>query len=301
MTQAIDTTEAGLEIQFMLPGFSKCGTTTLYTLLDEHPAICMSSNKEPSFFIGDDYRQHWSSYRALFPQQAAGLVLGEATTMYSSMRHEQASRDRILQHFPDIKLIFVARDPLKRIESSFREIHHSGHHFGLDADFDPNRAIHQLPALLDDSLYFQRLHNYRQRIPEQRILVIFLDDLIADTAGQLRRCFDFLGVDPTPADSIPLRTLNASEEKLRDSPMLRHLRRHPLSRRIVARLNAPEGQKMLTKLGLRKRFDEKIAWSDATLALIARTLRDDTRQFLESNGKPADFWPGFAAIAKRFH
>ena len=37
-------------LDFVIVGAPKCGTTALYKLLDLHPEICFSNQKEPRFF-----------------------------------------------------------------------------------------------------------------------------------------------------------------------------------------------------------------------------------------------------------
>ncbi|HSB95510.1 MAG TPA: sulfotransferase [Spongiibacteraceae bacterium] len=292
--------KSDISLQFMLPGFSKCGTTTLCALLDEHPDICISSIKEPNFFTWDDYDQRWDFYTALFPRERGNLLFGEGTTMYSTLTYGEVSRDRILQHFPEIKLIFLARDPLKRIESSFREFHHSGVTFGIHTEFDIDKALAQLPQLIDDSLYFARLGNYLQRVPPQRILVVLLEDLVANTEFELRRCFNFLGLDPAPAASIRLRSMNAGAEKLYDTKLLRRLQSHPYWSQKLAKVSLAKRDRVFKALGLRQPFVEKMQWSPAALDIIANALADDVQHFLQWAGKDIDYWPHFAKTAKTY-
>jgi sulfotransferase family protein len=293
--------KADIDIGFMVPGFSKCGTTTLCTLLDAHPDIAMSSNKEPNFFLRNDCEQHWDIYTQLFPGSSNNLICGEGSTFYSTRKHEKDSRDNILKHFPEIKLIFMARDPLRRIESSFREFHHSGNMFALNAEFDIDRALKQLPQLIDDSMFYARLNNYLARMPKQRILVLFLEDLIANTEFELRRCFNFLSVDPEPATAIKLLAMNAGEEKLYDSKLLRRLRVHPYWGWRIAKLTLAQQDGVFKRMGLRRKFTRQIQWTTESLETIANALTADTEAFLQMTGKDANCWPYFAEISKLYY
>jgi len=44
-----------IRIDFLIPGFSKCGTTTLCALLAQHPSIYMPELKEPWYFSSTDF------------------------------------------------------------------------------------------------------------------------------------------------------------------------------------------------------------------------------------------------------
>jgi hypothetical protein len=48
LSEKIETTTASTN--FLLVGAAKCGTTSLYHYLQQHPDIFMSSVKEPRFF-----------------------------------------------------------------------------------------------------------------------------------------------------------------------------------------------------------------------------------------------------------
>ena len=69
-----------------LVGAPKCGTTSLWTWLGQHPDIYMSPEKEPSFFSRslDDPQQRWRSdeYDDLFRGARDERWVGEATVSY---------------------------------------------------------------------------------------------------------------------------------------------------------------------------------------------------------------------------
>ena len=109
----------------MLPGFiiigaQKCGTTTLYEYLNQHPAVARALTQEVHFF-DLNYRQGQSWYRAHFATKIAReivrrrsgmeLITGEASAYY--LFHPLVCR-RVRQALPDARLIVVLRDPVER-------------------------------------------------------------------------------------------------------------------------------------------------------------------------------------------
>lgn len=283
-------------ISFLVPGFSKCGTTTLCSLLDQHPEIHIPALKEPNFFCKMDYEQRWHEYENLFADSGSATVLGEGSTFYTTVESEQAVRERVKRHYPDIKLIFIARDPINRIESSFREFHHSGPRFGFDTPFDIEQTLQRFPEIISDTLYWSRLNNYRQYFPEQNIHTLFLEDLKSRTRLELEKCFRFLGVDPAVEISQQSRQLNAGSSKLYDSRLLRRIRNNRFTGIPLSKITVNTQDRIFSKIGLRRRFNQPISWKAETRQMLIEQLRDEMSSFLEYAGKSADYWPRYSHL-----
>ena len=155
-------------LHFMVPGFSKCGSTMLCSLLGEHPDVFIPEEKELNFFTRDDYPQHWLEYLQYFNSAGSATRLGEGSVSYSAFHQEQKVSIRLRQEFPALRLLFIARNPLKRLASSYREFHHSGIRYGLNAEFGLGNAMEQLPMLIQDTCYWQRLSCYLNVFPKIR-------------------------------------------------------------------------------------------------------------------------------------
>lgn len=277
-------------LHFMIAGFSKCGTTTFCALINKHPDIYLPEIKETNFFLYADYMQRWPELQAHFRSLRNETVVGEGTTMYSAHEHEKDACDRILASYPDIKFIFIARDPIKRIESSYREFHHSGINFAIDAPYGIGNALEELPALLEDSKYWERINTYRKCVPDDRILVVFFEDLIEDHISVLERCFDFLGVSSVDKDKFSMEKRNTGKEKLYDSRLLRWLRLHAFTGYKIAKLSSDQQNYYFSKIGLRKRFTTPLKWDRASIVRVKEELGYDAEQFLLYYGKPKEFW-----------
>ena len=280
-------------ISFLVPGFSKCGTTTLCSLLDQHPDIHIPALKEPNFFCKDDYNNLWYQYQDLFAKSGAARVLGEGSTFYSTAEFEVRVGQRVQRHYPDIRLIFIARDPINRIESSFREFHHSGPRFGLDTPFDIEQALRKFPGIINDTQYWSRLNNYRNLFPEENIHVLFLEDLNSRTDAELETCFKFLGVDPgIPIEGLS-RQLNTGSSKLYDSRLLRKIRNHRFTGIPLSKIPVARQDKILSRVGLRRQFDQPVSWKQETKQWLLSQLQDEMSAFLAYAGKPPDYWPRY--------
>lgn len=275
-------------LHFVIPGFSKCGTTTLCELLRQHPQIAIP-RKEPGYFAQHhDKGPGW--YTDLFRTVPTGVLCGDASTTYSCEEYADVASIRLGTQFPQLKCIFIARHPLSRLESSFRQMHHMGHMFGVAAARDIAATLTKLPNMLADTRYWQLFNRYRRFFPDEQLLVLFLEDLASQPEVEVRRCFAFLGLDP----QVPLtgvdRCSNAGKSKEYDTLAMRFIRRHEALRRLWNRIDRDGRRQLARRLGLRRSFSGPVAWSADTVDRVRREVADDTERLLAYAGKSPDFW-----------
>jgi hypothetical protein len=278
-----------IAIDFFVPGFSKCGTTTLCAMLAEHPDLFVPDEKEPNFFA-HAFGEGWDWYAKFFEPARPGQKLGDGSTFYSTAEAAETACARIVQHYPETRFLFIARNPIKRLESSYREMHHSGECYGIDAPYSIGEALRQFPNMIEDTLYWQRLSVYRNHVPDDRIHVLFLEDFRRQAAKELVRCFEFLGVDPSPPRERLDQRLNAGEDKMYDSRLMRFIRRRAWLRGEWNRLSDYRKRQFSRWLRLRRPFTQPIVWDAKTREWVKEQLDDDMRRLLAYCGKPGDFW-----------
>tara|TARA_R110002110_G_scaffold415765_2_gene655173 strand:- start:20713 stop:21579 length:867 start_codon:yes stop_codon:yes gene_type:complete len=278
-----------ITIDFLVPGFSKCGTTTLCSLLAQHPQLYIPELKEPWYFSADDFEQRGEDYARHFAPASAGQLLGEGSVSYSGYEKEDISISRIFDNNPHCRFVFIARNPRKRIESSFREMHNSGVKFGLNAPYALSECLDVFPQMLNDSLYFQRISKYVDTFGAHSIQVVFLEDLQRDAPAEMRRCFKHLGVDPDFQVAAGVR-LNQGSQKVYDSRLLRALRSHPWTGFKLARFSPEQQDRVLRPLGLRPAFSKPVQWDAASLQLLEERVMPDSREFLAAYGKQPGYW-----------
>ena len=182
-------------VDFMVPGFGKSGTTSICHMLARHPGICFSNPKEPNFFSEEDYIDNWKSYSQVFSHGEPGQICGEASTRYTSPVYEELVSDHLSRLYPELKLIFVVREPIARIESSFREMHFRGPEYGFDAPFSIEEALELLPMMKQGSQYWARLKPYINKFPGDQIHIVFFEDYVRSFQETLDAIFSFLGLN----------------------------------------------------------------------------------------------------------
>jgi len=286
-----------MRLDFLIPGFAKCGTTTLCALLGEHPEIFMPEQKDYRLFDLDDYEPRWEDFEACFADADSARMVGEGSIWYTLSETERLARDRLLAHFPELRFIFIARDPVERLESSFRDMHHSQSKYGVYCPFDLGEALARFPSLLEDSAYRARLGIYRERGAPERVLVLLLEELERDPRTVLQRCFRFLGVDPDAEIPDPGRRLNHRGQKLRDTEQWRQLQSDPAVDRCVEQIPHQVRLELLAWLGLRQPFPEgPLDWDSQAVALVRERLAADALGFLADQGRPLSIWPRLAEM-----
>lgn len=284
-------------VSFMVAGISKCGSTTLCNILQDHPDIFIPPVKETNFFVRRDFLAAWPLYESYFAGNEEVLFLGEGSVNYSTVQNDEVVVARILDVYPDMKFIFIVRDPVKRIESAFREFHNSGVVYGINCPFELDQAFKELPAIWEDSCYWRRIQPFRTLAGDESIHVLFLEDLAANPEAELRRCFRFIGADEVVDMPSAMLKMNSGESKLIDTPRLRRMRTSPAWGFKIARLS-PEWQDRLFKpLGLRVRFKDKVNWNVASRQWVEEHVIPDAERFLQYYGKLPGFWRYFDRTA----
>ena len=110
---------------FLIAGAQRCGTTSMYRTLSQHPAVVKAVLHKGVHYFDMNYDRGPSWYRAHFPLRAAGRRAGRiaraaAITFESSpyyMFHPLAA-ERIARDLPDVKLLVLVRDPVERAYSA---------------------------------------------------------------------------------------------------------------------------------------------------------------------------------------
>ena len=290
---------------FLVIGAAKAGTSTLVHQLRQHPEIFMSPKKELHFFSFDPtYAKGVQWYESWFQDCAGRRHVGEASTSYTVRKVFPHAAERMAAYAPDLRLIYIVRHPLERMESLWLQLRRLGvapfSRVGMTSvppqmrvDLSFNKAIRlQADALLESTNYWREINVYRQHFADEQILVLLFEELRGDQQRALRRCFEFLGVDPTV--------------QLHGSAHLNSMDEYRLPRSLLWRLwSSPRLTKLYTAVGgalpewvrapLRRRFllapvKARPRWDADTRAWAWGQLQNDVRKFLEFYGYDPGIW-----------
>lgn len=275
---------------FAIAGCGKCGTTTLAYLLNQHPEVFVTQPKEPNFLSYDSvYCRGWQWYESLFERGKELPARGEASVSYSLAEYEAKVSARISQYLPDLRLIYIARNPFKRLESVYREHHDSGHQHGWHLPHTLPAAVAYRPQMLTNSLYWQRTAAFRSILPDSQLLYLCLEDLQENPDKILRKCFEFMGVDTSFIVDCSRDRLNEGSQKMYDTKLMRFMRNHQVIADIYEKF--PSKVRQIFQPFLRKSFDNKtIDWELEFRDYFIEQMAEDVQNFLAACNKSPDFW-----------
>jgi Sulfotransferase domain len=221
------TRRARMLPSFLIVGAERCGTTSMYHVLKQHPAVFSTVlRKQEVHFFDVTYDRGLSWYQGLFPLAASARLAArgagtapvafEASPYY--MFHPLAP-ERIHRDLPGVRLLVLLRDPVERAYSA--HANHVGH--GLESEsferaleLEESRLAGEAERIVADpsyNSYSHRHHSYRSRghyidqleqlervFGRERILVIDSDDFFADPGPAYDQVLGFLGLPSfTPA------------------------------------------------------------------------------------------------------
>ncbi|HSH42823.1 MAG TPA: sulfotransferase domain-containing protein [Arenicellales bacterium] len=218
-TLRLVTAPARMMPSFIIPGEAKCGTTSLYRYLTQHPEILPAQRKEPRTFV--DYPGSRLRCASSYPLVTTGYlhslksgrrcVTGEATAEYLS---RPWVAEAVAELAPTVKLIVLLRNPATRAVSDYQMLYERGL---VDIDFETavRRTLDWLqnPELSDlvdaasqnehfytrfvmRGLYARSLRPWITRFSRQNILVLKSEDMFANPAEVVQKAFEHLGVRP---------------------------------------------------------------------------------------------------------
>lgn len=264
----------------ILVGAAKAGTTSLCRDLERHPDIYMYPSKETHFF-SFRYDQGIDYYRSLFRPKDQPIVM-EASPEYSTRGHSQRTVDRMLDHVPDARIIYMVRHPLRRLESEYvQELAN-----GL-APLPFSKAIFDW-NLIDGSLYDKNYRIFSGAFGVDNVHVIFFEDYLANKAAALSDLMGFLGLDDVDDVFQDREAKNTRDEKIVDPPLVKALRDIPLFER--AKHLVPDGVKLALKKQISQKVDADIVWEEGVRDEIMPLIRKDAEPFLARFGKTLDYW-----------
>lgn len=194
---------------FLIIGAMKAGTTSLYEDLSGVKGIYLPPEKEPNDLIHPDVctPKGRATYGAKFANAPQGALCGEASTAYTKRPTYDGVAERALQVLgPDLKLIYMTRDPIRRIVSQYH------HLWGLELEERPlNQAVLEDETYVAYSNYDLQLAPWRATFGTDQVLVIAFEDYIARRPETLARICAFLGV--TAPQDVNESHRNASDGK----------------------------------------------------------------------------------------
>jgi hypothetical protein len=232
--------------EFVIIGAKRCGTTSLYRYLGEHPQVApmfpsarymplMRSDQKGVHYFDSNHargaRWYRSFFRTAWARKRAGQIAGEASPYY--LFHPRVA-SLAAAEIPGARLIVLLRDPVERTYSHWSEQRRNGVEtlsFEDALAAEPERLAGELERLLADpeavsfpyeqqsyalqSEYASSIERWLRYYPVTQMLVLRSEDLYAEPQTTYDRVTKFLGLDahtlraPEPWNAAPRSALAA--------------------------------------------------------------------------------------------
>jgi len=218
---------------FLIIGAQKCGTSTLYRLLAQHPYVKPSAKKEVHYFdlnfeAGLDwYLSHFPSSRS---KDGRRVVVGESSPYY--MAHSLAP-ERAARIVPQAKLIALLRNPVDRAYSHYQAAVRQGREpleFEEAVEAEKNRlrderaralaeegydpAITQHYSYLARGIYVNQLREWHKFFDREQLLVLKSEDFFSNQSDTFERVLNFLGLPQWQPDAMVARNTGGYKERM---------------------------------------------------------------------------------------
>jgi hypothetical protein len=201
---------------FLIIGAPKCGTTSLYAYLQQHPQVFMTTPKEPTFFGNEgtsglfngphdeDRFYHsqvitnFANYTALYKSVKNEKAIGEASIYYLYL---PKAPEQIRKYVPKAAMFAVLRNPADRAYSAYLHVVRQARESRSFADSlleEPERIRQNWNPLWHFKamgFYHEQVKRYFDMFGRDQVRVYLYEDLQKQPLPLIKEVFDILGVD----------------------------------------------------------------------------------------------------------
>ena len=209
---------ARLEPTFLIVGAQRCGTTSMFKTLAQHPDVARPFLRKGIHYFDKNYDRTFDWYRGHFPLRATARArrrggpvhTGESSPYY--MFHPHAVT-RIAHDLPDARLLMLVRDPVERAYSAHAHEYARGFEtlaFDEAIAAEPTRIDGIEQQMIDDPLldsapfqhnaylargrYIEQIERIVDIVGSERLHVVDSGDFFSDPAESFREVETFLGL-----------------------------------------------------------------------------------------------------------
>jgi len=221
-------------------GAAKCGTTSLYYYLSQHPDVFDCPVKEPHHFTAN-YELKFlisgiikntkpflaykdlSNYLALYKNADNYKIVVDASVAYIQF-------DKIanaIQNFNNkAKIIILLRNPIERAFSAYSHNKREGGTLSFQEDLEIEDqesvlGIFRWTHYKKNGLYYENVKHYLDTFGQDKVLILFNEDLESNPQKVLSTVCDFLKIDASFVPKMDFTKQNTAH--LPKNPKISHL------------------------------------------------------------------------------
>lgn len=284
---------------FLIIGAAKSATSSLMRTLEAHPQISKVRIKEPDYFAVDRISKlgpGW--YESLFEDIDTDAKCGEASTAYTRMPYHKGVVDRVAQANPDVRVVYLVRDPVGRSYSHMLHRWYKELFVDEPFDVDPIDFLKTDPIILPSSRYFYQIQAWREKFGDDRIHVMAYETLLENPKAELDRLCQFLKIDTGVLQELATEnvTSNFLNNRLNYSLLKKAKEQFPRVASAAKALPSPMRNVLTGAMGrasaacYKQRFTPP-ALDDRLVDFLRAELEDDARALCDAYQFEYKLWP----------
>ena len=266
-------------------GAMKCGTSSLFEYLAEHPEIAPCSIKEPCFFSSDsNWQKGWDWYYQLWEWDSkVHKIALEASVDYTKVHLYPDVADKISNFQADSKFIYIMRNPLDRIESHY--IHGLAQGWGFSKQ---SLSKHIDSHLIETSKYAKQIEAYYKIFSAKNILLLNFEDFKQQPQQLLQKICEFLDIDPNYQFQDLNKVYNSKQGRKADNSLWLTLSKIKTLRSLGKIISYEQRQAIRKFLSYEIKSDAKL--SDEQRTFIWQLLQEDLNKLTWEYGFDTSNW-----------
>ena len=300
---------------FILAGFPKCGSSSLYYYLKAHPDIFLPEQKELHYYVREELKHrnkgpgdakyetyHVNSeeeYRSHFVGAAGHARVGDSS---SSFTNHPESLERVKADLGDVKVIITLRDPIKRAYSNYLHLVREGRE-KLDFKEALSQEAQRKKDMYADFWSYKENSRYYEKIKRCKALfsdvyILTFEAFTADPQTEIQKLYRFLEVDDGfIPDNLEAR-FNVGGSYSQNVITRLILRENALKRFVKKNWNTNKLQGIKNSIlsGFRKKSPEL---DPDIQAQLRASFREEVMRLKDEFGVEVDYWQeGYFSQAK---
>ena len=248
---------------FIMIGSMKCGTTSLYYDICEHPCASPAAYDEIGFF-DSNFHLGLNWYRSMFPtkrriedirRKEGVAITGEDTPFYF---WNPVAAKRIQKLLPNIKLITILRNPIDRAYSEYQDLVSSESNSPSFETFIENEIntrrkdssliteenfeiFNQKNSYLLKGIYVDQLKIWAGLFPKEQIFTLSTENLNSEPITTLESVFQYLNLP-----DYKIKNIQRQKQK-------KYVPMNSQTRKILIEFFKPHNERLFKFIG--KKFD----------------------------------------------
>ncbi|MCK5157664.1 MAG: sulfotransferase domain-containing protein [Candidatus Heimdallarchaeota archaeon] len=183
------------KLEFIIVGAMKAGTSSLAFQLKNNSQVFIPL-KEIHFFDNDEnYSKGVEWYENIFKNCSPDSIIGEKTPTYS---YSEKVPQRIYEYNPEIKLVWILRNPVDRAYSNYLHAVISGREklsFKKAIKSESKRIKQDIfKGYLKRSIYIEQIERYLKFFDIKNMYFLLFEEFVLNPVETMRKLYTFLEV-----------------------------------------------------------------------------------------------------------